>query len=484
MDNNRVYTVMEYIKGKSLKQYLEDVNKVSQQQTIKWADQLCDALLYLHSQTPKILHSDIKPANIMIRSSGDICLIDFNISLLMGDNEAIAVGRSYGYASPEHYGSQDDAKKICEFIKEEQKNDKTESFMKDKSLKNNTEYLNPNVISPKPQEIKENLALSSEYLIKLDVRSDIYSLGATLYHTLTGERPNAIPKEINHLSSFDLNLSEGTVYIIERAMNPKPEERFQNSSDMLRAIRNIHKLYNRWKKHILKNRITFSFLIILFMLSGFCIFLGIKFMANEKEHKYSSLLCEIELESDYVKIDRAFNLATEMFPHKIDAYYSKAVNLVSKGEYELCLSFINENMQQMHVYDMSEQSKVKLGDLYFIMGNCYFEQGDYNNSVVYYRSAVDLNNTNPEYYRDYAISLVRSGDINGAKTLLSKANDIALSNDSLNLLRGEISYADKNYVDAIGFLKHSIDITDDEYVLYRAYHICSDIYKKTEDYYS
>lgn len=52
----------------------------------KWAVQLGEALDYLHSQQSPIIHSDIKPANIMLTKEGNICLIDFNISLAMGES--------------------------------------------------------------------------------------------------------------------------------------------------------------------------------------------------------------------------------------------------------------------------------------------------------------------------------------------------------------------------------------------------------------
>lgn len=71
-----VYTVMDFVPGKSFSQELADGKHFTQKQVIKWAGQLCEALEYLHKQKPAIIHSDIKPANVMLTPDGDVCLID------------------------------------------------------------------------------------------------------------------------------------------------------------------------------------------------------------------------------------------------------------------------------------------------------------------------------------------------------------------------------------------------------------------------
>ena len=99
--------MIEYIEGESLDKALKRGERFSQAQVVRWAVQLLDALSYLHSPVhgtpPKgYVHSDIKPANLMRTQDGNICLIDFNIALALGEEGVI--GCSVGYASPEHYG--------------------------------------------------------------------------------------------------------------------------------------------------------------------------------------------------------------------------------------------------------------------------------------------------------------------------------------------------------------------------------------------
>ncbi len=101
-----VYTVMDYIEGESLDKLIARGQLPGQAELIRWACQLLEALVYLHGRPPYgILHGDIKPANIMRRPNGDMCLIDFNIALALGEDGAVKVGFSRGYASPEHYGA-------------------------------------------------------------------------------------------------------------------------------------------------------------------------------------------------------------------------------------------------------------------------------------------------------------------------------------------------------------------------------------------
>ena len=101
-ENERSFTVMEFIEGESLGTLLKRQEKFNQYRVIEWYGQLATALVELHEFD--ICHGDIKPSNIMLTPGGDIRLIDFNIALALGEDGAISVGRSFGYASPEHYG--------------------------------------------------------------------------------------------------------------------------------------------------------------------------------------------------------------------------------------------------------------------------------------------------------------------------------------------------------------------------------------------
>ena len=87
-----VYTVMDYIPGNSFKEYLDAGTEFKEKSVLIWARQICATLSYLHSQKPPIIHSDLKPGNIMLKPDGNICLIDFNISASLDGDTAWVTG--------------------------------------------------------------------------------------------------------------------------------------------------------------------------------------------------------------------------------------------------------------------------------------------------------------------------------------------------------------------------------------------------------
>ncbi len=160
-EGNRDFLVMDFVPGTDLRQKIEEARSqgrfIPEEQVLDWAAQLCDALHYLHTQNPPVVHRDIKPANIKLTPEGVIKLVDFGLVKIMAPDDArtitVVQGRGTAFYTPlEQYGG-------------------------------DTGHTDP--------------------------RSDIYSLGATLYHLFTNEppaeaktrflRPNALipPREIN-----------------------------------------------------------------------------------------------------------------------------------------------------------------------------------------------------------------------------------------------------------------------------------------------
>ena len=97
------YTVMDFVKGGSLKARIESGVHYSEKQILKYAEQLCEVLAYLHSQPIPIIHGDINPSNIMLTPEDNICLIDFNISGSLENGKAVTYGCTRNYCAPEQY---------------------------------------------------------------------------------------------------------------------------------------------------------------------------------------------------------------------------------------------------------------------------------------------------------------------------------------------------------------------------------------------
>lgn len=257
-----VYTIMDYIPGESMDKPLKRGEHFSQAQVIQWACQLLEALSYLHSRPPHgILHGDIKPSNIMLTPTGDICLIDFNIALALGEEGAVRVGFSHGYASPEHYG--------LDFS----------------GATTYTASVSDDVETKLPTHLETAMPGSSDSATKtgavlLDVRSDIYSLGATLYHLFTGVRPQDDARQVAPMSGE--GLSPQIVQIIAKAMAPDPNARYQSADEMLDAFQHLHERDLRTRRHRQRQVVAGVACAVLLAVGGFCTFTGLKQMEQQQ----------------------------------------------------------------------------------------------------------------------------------------------------------------------------------------------------------
>lgn len=226
--DSRAVTVMEYIEGESLDRPLKRGVRFQQSDVIRWAIQLLSALDYLHSPThgeekKAYVHSDIKPANIMCDSSGNAHLIDFNISKAIDDS--IILGRSPGYASPEHYGLDYSTSALST------EGNETELIRNADGI-STTATMGKNVSRKTPTP---------------DVRSDIYGVGATLYHFISGRRPDKSAVAVLPLAPDEA--SPEIRKIISKAMNPNPDFRYQTAAEMREAFLRIRETDIRTKKY-------------------------------------------------------------------------------------------------------------------------------------------------------------------------------------------------------------------------------------------
>lgn len=180
------YLVMDYIEGPDLRQILEQKGAISETEAIRIGAAICDALAYLHSRNPIILHRDIKLGNVKIVPDGHICLVDFGLAKVVeGDQPTMTGARAMtpGYSPPEQYGTS-----------------------------------------------------------RTDARSDIYSLGATLYASLTGFIPeDSLARAIDGLELTPIlkrnpKVSERLAAVIEKAMETAASNRYQTAQEFKAAI--------------------------------------------------------------------------------------------------------------------------------------------------------------------------------------------------------------------------------------------------------
>ena len=183
-DYDRYYLVMDYIQGDDLESILEEEGEpgLPELDVVDWAVQICGVLDYLHSQSPPILYRDTKPSNIMIRyEDGTAMLIDFGLARTIhpgSEKGKTAIGTE-GYSPPEQYMG------------------------------------NP------------------------ETRSDVYALGATMHHLLTGEFP-AVPFQFSYVRDLNPDVSEPLEMIVMKALEIEIEDRFSTAREMQEALLEVY----------------------------------------------------------------------------------------------------------------------------------------------------------------------------------------------------------------------------------------------------
>lgn len=322
-----VYTAMDFVDGESLDKPLKRGERFSQSQVIRWAKQILEALVYLHRPThgtpPRgYVHSDIKPANLMLRENGDICLIDFNISLALGEENAI--GASAGYASPEHYG--------------------LDFSFRSSTVTQGTETL---PLNEGTVTLTMPATTSGYRRIVPDVRSDIYSTGATLYHLLSGRRPKKNAIDVVPLSEQEV--SPQIAAIISKAMNPNADLRYQSAAEMLWALEHLQENDPRSIRLKRCKTIMTAVLLPMFIISASMTFIGLKQMEQAQakaraiaESSERALAAISDSKSAYQSgdIPRALQFATEALA--LDSPYTPQAQKAltdALGVYELSDTF-------------------------------------------------------------------------------------------------------------------------------------------------
>jgi serine/threonine protein kinase/Tol biopolymer transport system component len=182
------YLIMDFIDGEDLRQRMERIGILPEDEVVQVGAAMCDALYYLHTRKPAILHRDIKPGNVKISPDGHIFLVDFGLAKVIQGNQATTTGAramTPGYSPPEQYGT-----------------------------------------------------------ARTDPRTDIYSLGATLYAALTGVIPeDGLARAMDNAQLTPLrkrnpDISRRLAAVIEKAMEVDPSDRYQTADAFKVAMLN------------------------------------------------------------------------------------------------------------------------------------------------------------------------------------------------------------------------------------------------------
>lgn len=260
-DDPQIYIVMDYVEGDPLDKVVEEYGAQSEEVVIDWAKQICDTLNYLHNQKPPIIYRDMKPANLMLKPEGNLKIIDFGISREYKEQNLAdtTVLGTKGYAPPEQFGSR-----------------------------------------------------------QTDARSDIFALGMTLYHLVTGVDPRK--NDYVPIRQWNPQLSEGFEYIINKCVQISPEDRYQNCNELMYDLEHYELIgldYKRKQKKKLGLFVASVALTVIMLISGFT-GMAIKHATDSKN--YDRYITDIDNSVNEQEAAKNCFMAIELDPTRPEAY--------------------------------------------------------------------------------------------------------------------------------------------------------------------
>ena len=364
-NDDTIIIVMDYVEGRPLSDILSEEGVIEEDKVADYAIQLCDVLDYLHSQNPPIIYRDLKPANIMLRPDGKITLIDFGTARKYNYDsvsDTTCLG-TIGYAAPEQF--------------------------------------------------------AGETLRQTDARTDIYNLGATMYHLLTGVNPSEPPYELYPIRRWDESLSNGLEKIILRATRKDPDKRFNDCKEMSYALQHFRDLDDSYiatqKKKIYLFAasliLSFTFFSMAIVVNGMEKREILKLYNNylsEAALKIASAGSENVVDSDILKL---FRDAINISPNSTEAYIRMLDYYCDLGQTRNGLMAISA-MIASGTGDLgnNDDLMMRMGQIYFL-GNSKDTEFDidYGTAARYFDKVNIKKYPQAKYYSSLARSLSEIG---------------------------------------------------------------------------
>lgn len=334
--SNVIYVIMDYIEGEPLDRILKTYGAQPQEIVIEWAKQLSEVLDYLHTYDPPIIYRDMKPANVMMKPDGNLKLVDFGIAReYKQENIADTVNLgTKGYAAPEQFGGKG----------------------------------------------------------QTDPRTDVYCLGVTLYHLVTGHNPTEPPYELRRIREWNPQLSGGLEKIIQKCTQLNPEDRYQSCAELLYALYHYEEEDDAYRAKQKSKLRTFSMVAGAALLS---LGVGISAQAmknhtNNADYDNNILMAE-KAASDQSKIDYYLR-AIDIKPTVNDAY----LGLMDAFKNDTAFTVEEEEQfkKKMNPHLAQFRENPDYGDLAFEVGKVYWyyydygKTGDSDNSITRMKSSV------------------------------------------------------------------------------------------------
>lgn len=315
-----LYLVMDYIEGESLSRILKIHGPQPQMLVVEWAKQLCEVLDYLHTRNPAIIYRDMKPSNIMLCPDGNLKLIDFGIAREYKEEEKLSDTVSLGtkgYAAPEQFGKK-----------------------------------------------------------QSDPRTDIYCLGVTLHHLITGQDPCEELYERTPIRKFDSSLSGGLEHIILKCTRTNPNERYQSAMELVYALSHYEEYDEQYRA---KQRKKVKRFLLCAVLTGCFLLTGVSSLLLKNKsinQSYDAVVLRAQMTTVKEEAKNLYLDAIEIRPNDIKAYLEliecyKGDAVFSLEESEEMIMRLNSNLAELKRQPEYVTLAFELGKLYWY----YYEYG-------------------------------------------------------------------------------------------------------------
>lgn len=333
--------VMDYIEGNPLSDALDERKSLPCEDVIEWAKQLCDVLEYLHTRKPPIIYRDMKPSNIMLKSDGSVMLIDFGIAREFKEKnvaDTTCLG-TQGYAAPEQFGGQG----------------------------------------------------------QTDARTDIYCLGATIYHLVTGHNPSEPPYEMYPIRYWNPSFSSGLEKIILKCTQKNPDDRYQSCAEVLYALEHYEEEEEDYKKVQNVKWYTFLSTAVLMLIMAICTlgcYIGMqKSTSNTYEEYLNTAAMTLDMNEKYQYYEKAVSLS----PEQGEAYEAMLESMQLDGVFSEEESQIIRKIMPQYMKDLerNRDSYIKVAYELGIMYFYYYENSeDIQNASKWLNIAIGNSNKN------------------------------------------------------------------------------------------
>ena len=380
------YIVEDFIEGKPFDKILDEYGAQPEENVVRWGMQICEALEYLHSRKPPIIYRDMKPANVMLKPDGNVKIIDFGIAREYKDSSLADTKNlgTMGYAAPEQFGGKG----------------------------------------------------------QTDPRTDVYCLGATLYHLVTGRHPMDEKDGIIPIRQINPQLDPGLEAIIQKCTQLNPADRYQNCAELLYALQHYREngeAYRTMQKKKLIAFITTAAACLVFMIVGI---FGLIMRTSTINSDYEEVVNKAYNETDASKKIDYYLQAIDIKPNELkndsdskepvesyNAYFGlinsfKADQLFTSKEEELLLKKVKRSS-----FENDAASKAVYGELAYEIGVLYwtYYAGDKNQienwmtcakfSSKWFNDAMECGGSSAYYYNQ-AMAYYNIGKFHNEITLI------------------------------------------------------------------